>query len=167
MEAWASGDHSEGPWTPHTTALDLMYNAMDALHLHSTQWNYTASNSNDLRIGDGWNQEDLSIFSRDQQTSPNDINSGGRALKGFVRPYVKACAGIPGTTRFDSASGTVELTWDAEPGGVTEIFVPSLQYPDGFDLKTNASTSFDAEAQMLLVTSEAGGAVSLLITRRG
>ncbi len=85
--AFDAGDRSDAPWTPHIIALDLMYNALDTLLISSTQWNYTASNRNDLAIGDGWNQEDLSIFSRDQQTNPADINSGGRALAGFVRPY--------------------------------------------------------------------------------
>ena len=68
--AFQAGDRSDTPWTPHIVALDLMYNALDTLLINSTQWNYTASNRNDLAIGDGWNQEDLSIFSRDQQTNP-------------------------------------------------------------------------------------------------
>ena len=59
---------------------------MQCLLMNSTQWNYTASNRNDQAVGDGWNQEDLSIYSIDQRSDPADINSGGRALKGFVRP---------------------------------------------------------------------------------
>lgn len=38
------------------------------------------------RYGDGWNGEDCSIFSRDQQHDPMDIHSGGRALPAVVRP---------------------------------------------------------------------------------
>ena len=81
-DAWAKGDRSGGPWDKHVLALDLMYNALDRNLLSSTQWNYTASNRNDLSCGDGWNQEDLSVFSRDQQVDPANPDSGGRAKIG-------------------------------------------------------------------------------------
>src|SRR5579872_2187265 len=124
--AFHCGDRSDAPWTPHIIALDLMYNALDALLISSTQWNYTASNRNDLAIGDGWNQEDLSIFSRDQQTDSNDINSGGRALAGFVRPYALATQGTPRKMKFDRVTGLFDYTFEADPTavGATEIFVP-------------------------------------------
>jgi len=167
-DAWAAGDQSEGPWASHTTALDLMYNAMDTLQIHSTQWNYTASNSNDLAIGDGWNQEDLSIFSRDQQTSPNDINSGGRALKGFVRPYMRICAGEPISCSFDCHSGICEISFDATEGGLSEIYIPALQYPDGFELnqpEDDVEVALDAPRQVLKVTAKVAGTVELVISR--
>ena len=44
-----------------------MHNALDSLLINHTLWNYTAHNKNDLRVGDCWNQEDLSIFSEDQR----------------------------------------------------------------------------------------------------
>ena len=66
-----------------------MYDALDELLLHSTQWNYTASNRNDLRIGDGWNQEDLSIFTRDQQDDPaTPIPAAGRSKASAARTRV-------------------------------------------------------------------------------
>jgi len=168
-DAWAAGDHGEGPWDSHITALDLMYNALDNLQVHSTQWNYTASNRNDLRVGDGWNQEDLSIFSRDQQTSPNDINSGGRALKGFVRPYMQVCAGEPISTRFDRHAGKCAIEFDAAAGGVSEIYVPAVQYPDGFDVRVegDASASAGAVSQLLNLKAGKAGRVKLTLTRRG
>ena len=135
--AFKAGDRSDTPWTPHIIALDLMYNALDTLLINSTQWNYTASNRNDLAIGDGWNQEDLSIFSRDQQTNPADINSGGRALAGFVRPYAMATQGIPRKMKFDRVTGLFDYTFDADPAAAraTEIFVPRLQYPRGCEIE--------------------------------
>jgi hypothetical protein len=167
-DAWSAGDHSEGPWESHTTALDLMYNALDNLQIHSTQWNYTASNRNDLRVGDGWNQEDLSIFSRDQQTSPNDINSGGRALKGFVRPYLRACAGEPTSMRFDRHGGTCEIVFDAAAKGESEVYVPAVQYPDGFDVEIDgdAEAAIDAASQVLHIKAGQGGPVTVRLTRR-
>ncbi|MFW9971862.1 MAG: cellulase family glycosylhydrolase, partial [Candidatus Odinarchaeota archaeon] len=64
-------------WKTHIKALNNYYNAIDANLLHALQWNYTSDNTN--QWGDQWNLEDLSIFSRDQQLNPDDINSGGRA----------------------------------------------------------------------------------------
>ena len=167
-DAWRAGDTSEGPWEGHVTALDLMYNALDNLQIHSTQWNYTASNRNDLRIGDGWNQEDLSVFSGDQQTSPNDINSGGRALKGFVRPYMRACAGEPLSIKFDRHTGTCAIEFDADEGGTSEIYVPSLQYPDGFNIKASedVKTDFDVASQLLNLTVTKAGRVRVILTRQ-
>ncbi len=87
-----------------------MYDALDALQLSSTQWNYTASNRNDLRVGDGWNQEDLSIFSPDQAGDPgrNDPDAGARGLLGFCRPYAPLAQGVIGAMRY--ADGRFELT---------------------------------------------------------
>jgi hypothetical protein len=131
--AWASGDRSSKPWRSHELALRLMYEAMDRLLISSTQWNYTASNRNEASTGDGWNQEDLSIYSRDQDTGLNDPDSGGRAVKGFSRPYARRVQGEPKSVHFDSAKGIFTLTFHAD-GNITEpteIFVPTLQFPNG------------------------------------
>lgn len=124
--AWASGDHTGTPWEKHVIALDLMYNALDRHLLSSTQWNYTASNRNDPAYGDGWNQEDLSVYSIDQLDA--------RAIAGFVRPYVRACQGNLTNMRFDRISGTFTFTFDADAaiGEPTEVFLPKVQYPEDF-----------------------------------
>ena len=155
--AWADGDHSEAPWEMHTIALDLMYNAMDTLLLHSTQWNYTASNRNDLAIGDGWNQEDLSIFSRDQQTEANDLDSGGRGLKGFVRPFAQVTGGVPEEVRFDRASGEFEFVFQPDGDGETVLFVPQLHYPDGYATEVTGGRVIaeDRAAQTMRISADA------------
>ncbi len=167
--AFRDGNRSDTPWTPHIVALDLMYNALDALLINSTHWNYTASNRNDLAIGDGWNQEDLSIFSRDQQTDPTDLDSGGRALVGFVRPFARATQGTPRMMKFDRVSGAFEFVFDAEPNGAceTEIFVPRLQYPRGYDFEiAGGEAHADPEHQRLLVTVRRAGEVRIALRRR-
>ena len=166
--AFHSGDRSDAPWTPHIIALDLVYSALDALLISNTQWNYTASNRNDLAIGDGWNQEDLSIFSRDQQIDPGDINSGGRALKGFVRPYAQATQGMPRKVRFDRLTGTFEFIFDADPSiaGPTEIFVPRVQYPAGCTIEVSGGeANIDLENQRVAMTAYGAGEVRVLIRR--
>jgi len=130
---WATGER-DGLWRQHEAALGLMYDTLDALGLHATQWNYTVSNRNDLRVGDGWNQEDLSIFSHDQQEAGSD---GGRAVAGFSRPFAARVQGRTRAMRFDRGSGVFRLDFDAEAAiaGGTEIRVPHVHFADGFVLR--------------------------------
>ena len=132
--AFAAGDHGPRPWRAHVRALERMYNALDSLGLSAMQWNYTAGNRNHLAIGDGWNQEDLSIFSEDQRTNPADLDSGGRALDGFVRPYPRFIQGRLRRMHFDPRKPRFELCLDADPdvAAPTEIFVPARRFPNGY-----------------------------------
>ena len=84
--AWARDERGREHWSSQLVAQSLMYDALDRLLLSSTQWNYTASNRNTADCGDGWNQEDLSIYSRDQADAAAGLGSGGRAIAGFSRP---------------------------------------------------------------------------------
>ena len=131
--AWAAGERSSAPWEKHVLAQSLMYDAMDRLFLSSTQWNYTASNRNDASAGDNWNQEDLSIYSRDQSTGDNDANSGGRAIDGFSRPYARRIQGEPKEMWFDRKRKLFRLVFDADPSiaAVTEIYTPRGYFPHG------------------------------------
>lgn len=143
-----------GNFATHIAALDMYMDAMDAHLLHFTIWNYTPDNTNER--GDLWNDEDLSIFSRDQQTDPDDINSGGRGLAGIVRPYARKTAGQPLRQRFDLATRTFELTFRPDPALTvpTEIFVPAYQYPDGYTVELSAgSATQDAASSCLLIDS--------------
>jgi hypothetical protein len=121
-----------GDFSTHVQALDAYYNAMDANLLNCTIWNYTADNTN--ARGDKWNDEDLSVFSRDQQTNPSDADSGGRALAAVARPYARKVAGEPLRMQFDLPTCTFELEFRHDPAvsAPTEIFVPESQYPAGY-----------------------------------
>jgi len=140
--AWRVGDHSDAPWQQHILALSLIYDAMDQLLLSSTQWNYTASNRNDPAIGDGWNQEDLSIYSADQHDPAKGADSGGRAIKGFCRPYARRIQGVPVSVRFECESAEFELQFDADPAipAPTEIFIPHIHYPAGATIRAEGCT---------------------------
>jgi hypothetical protein len=131
-DAWARGERGRAVWGKQIVAQSLMYDALDRLLLSSTQWNYTASNRNAAECGDGWNQEDLSIYSGDQD--------GGRAIEGFSRPYARRVAGEPVNMSFDMVSGEFVLVFDAEPDieAPTEIFVPAVQYPQGYQVIASA-----------------------------
>ncbi len=136
----------------HEAALDQYFNAMDANLLSCTLWNYTPDNTN--RHGDKWNEEDLSIFSKDQQHVPEDINSGGRAIAGFCRPYAQQVSGTPLEMQFSMDSK--EFLFSYQPAldieEPTVIFVPRRHYPDGYEVNISAgSYQKDPKNQRLLI----------------
>jgi hypothetical protein len=109
-KAFKTGDYSL-----QEEALSMYYDAIDANLLNSTIWNYTADNTNDA--GDGWNGEDLSIF------SGND----GRAKAGWLRPYAMATAGEPVFMQWDRSGGIFTYRYRADPeiSAPTELFIPA------------------------------------------
>ena len=64
----------QGDFSAATRAMDRSLHAMDDALASYTLWTYTPDNTN--LHGDLWNDEDLSIFSRDQQSDPADIKLG-------------------------------------------------------------------------------------------
>ncbi len=124
--------YRSGNFSKQAQALDASFCALEANLLSGTLWNYTADNTN--AHGDQWNEEDLSIFSRDQQTDPEDINSGGRALEAGVRPYAVATAGEPLAMSFDRKRKLFVFEFRHDPAirEPSEFYVPNLQYPRGY-----------------------------------
>jgi hypothetical protein len=116
-----------GNYSLHEEALSMYYDAVDANLLHSTIWNYSASNTN--KYGDSWNDEDLSIFSEGKE----------RAAAGWKRPYPMATAGTP-----------IKFTWDRKRkifiyrfNADKEITAPSIIYlpPETFGATPKIETS--------------------------
>lgn len=157
-KAYRTGDFSR-----QITALSMNYDALDSLLLHSTLWNYTADNTN--QWGDQWNLEDLSIFSRDQKKS-DDIKSGGRAIKGFCRPYARKTAGTPLHMSFDLKKGRFLFIFDADPtvSEPTEIFVPGIQYPEGVAV-TVTNGQFQKKDDCILIYADTPGRCTVEISR--
>ena len=109
-KAFKSGDYSV-----HEEALSMYYDAVDANLLHSTLWNYTADNTNES--GDGWNNEDLSIFSGGKE----------RAAAGWKRPYPMATAGEPLSIQWDRGRGVFRYRFRASSAiaAPTVIYLPA------------------------------------------
>jgi hypothetical protein len=129
-----------GDFRAQVSALDRSFQAIEANLLNCTLWNYNPHNTNTR--GDLWNDEDLSIFSRDQQTEPRDINSGGRALAAVVRPYPRAIAGQPLRLSFDIKRRLFQFTYRHDPhiSAPTELFIPRFQYPYGYSVEVSDGT---------------------------
>jgi hypothetical protein len=157
-----------GNFNVQVNALDRTLQALEDNLLSCTIWNYTPDNTNER--GDQWNDEDFSIFSRDQQWDPGDINSGGRSLPALIRPYPIATAGKPVQVKFDIHKKRFEYVFDHDPGidAPTELYVPNFQYPRGFTVTAPAGTAYpDSETQRLKYKPAApGGRHTILITPR-
>ncbi|HDH97032.1 MAG TPA: hypothetical protein ENF73_04830 [Proteobacteria bacterium] len=118
-----------------TEIMDNYYEALESLMLSHTVWNYSPENT--AHSGEGWNEEDFSILGPDREY---------RAERAFMRPYVRFASGRPIQMHFYSDLHYYDpvpdrpipyheyyLEMDAlETDAPTEIFVPPLQYPDGF-----------------------------------
>ena len=99
-----------------------------------------------------WNDEDLSIFSRDQQDDPKDLNSGGRALAAILRPYPMATTGQPLEVSFDYISKTFiyRFKHNTEISEPTIIYIPLYQYPEGCRVEiSDGKFKYEADEQML------------------
>ncbi len=146
-----------GDFSAQVKAYNRTMVAVEDALVSATLWNYTPNNNN--AHGDNWNDEDLSLFSPDQQEDPNNVDSGGRALEAVVRPYARKTAGIPLKMTFDMYSRSFEFTFQHVPGidHPTEIFVPDYQYPDGYCVQvSDGEYEINAGAQTLFYRHSSG-----------
>ena len=137
--AFATGDY-----TQHEEALDMYYNAVDANLLHSTIWNYTADNTN--AVGDGWNNEDLSIFSEGKE----------RAVAGWKRPYPMAVAGELRAINWDRKQGVFRCRYRAD-GAIAApaiIYLPAEWFGPGTKVISPLRFEHRREEQRLLVFND-------------
>jgi hypothetical protein len=149
--------YKSGDFSSQAEALDLYYQIIEELFLDSTIWNYTSDNTNER--GDLWNDEDLSIFSQDQQVDTENINSGGRALNAIVRPYLRKISGDPKKQAFDVRRKEYTLLFEDQKDGELVIFVPDFQYPRGFRVDFE-SGKWDLSAEEQEIRVEYPGASS-------
>lgn len=122
-------------------ALAHSVDCLDARNLSYTLWLYEPTHS--MKWHDGWNMEDLSLFSRTPAAryvaldrDPLNVHFGARGLRAFSRPFCRRLSGVfERAPTFHSATGTFRLEFRADHAlhAPTEIFVPeAVQYPDGF-----------------------------------
>jgi hypothetical protein len=167
-----------GDYSAHEEALSMYYDAVDANLLHSTIWNYTASNTH--AHGDGWNDEDLSIWSKDDISERNEKldDAGARAIAGWRRPYPMATAGRPLAIRWDRRNRRFEYRFQADPKVLapTEFYAPVECFASDREvLVTDTSgavqegieISFDqTERRILLKTGAISGELRVVIRAR-
>ncbi|MFZ5443064.1 MAG: cytoplasm protein [Myxococcota bacterium] len=127
-------------------AMNRTLTAVEDAGVSATLWNYSPDNTH--ARGDGWNGEDLSLFSLDAPPG----NDGGRALQAVVRPRPLALAGRLKKYGFDLRTRRFELELDVDPHvrAPSELFVPQLQYPRGVTTRVSAGrVELDLQRQRL------------------
>lgn len=157
-----------GDYRLQEKALSAYYDALDANLLDATLWNYTAGNTHawgdgwngeDLSVfcaderprpdersrPDGRPRTDEYAGSgaghpgtTHGESAADEADLGGRALRGFVRPYAMATAGEILEMSFNYRTGEFRLRYRPDPAvsAPTEVFVPRIQYPNGFSIET-------------------------------
>ncbi|CAH1763011.1 6713_t:CDS:2 [Entrophospora sp. SA101] len=147
-EASRTGDYSQ-----QIKAMDANISALEANLLNYTIWNYCSDNN--FQWGDQWNGEDLSIYSLGNEQNqdddielPNnclnsmepskkmnikDLNKGGRALQGLLRPFPMKTYGEPVSLEFNPWAKIFKyvyrnLSASAPPGFPTEIYLPTYHF---------------------------------------
>ncbi len=154
--------------------LNAYYEAFEALNLSNMVWCVSPENEN--RLGDLWNREDFSVVTFNvESTDPKSVDV--RGWEGFMRPYVRASARPLISQFFNSIFHEIDFSADRSQSLFhyelklgpssntipTEIFVPQMQYPNGFKVDViyddasdrsnpeNLRFAYESETQILYV----------------
>ncbi len=115
--------------------LDNYFEDYEDLFLSHMLWCYSPENTKE--DGEGWNKEDFSVLGPDRRP---------RAERAYSRPYPRCMSGKPVSLRFysdyhyydtdpyvpDPVREFEVVFKTRETDEPTEIFIPPVQYPDGF-----------------------------------
>ena len=141
----------------HTAAyLTAHFDALDALGMSGTQWEYSVSK-------EVWNAEDLGLVRAD--------GTEESTVQALVRAYPRAVAGDAITFAYDAATRGFTLGYapGAGTGGadVTEVAAPARLYPRGYDVKITGGCADASQAGRLLLRADPGAAkVDVTVTAR-
>jgi len=71
----------------------------------------------------------------------------------FTRPYPQATAGTPDSLQFDFDTRIFRYTFETNTAipSPTEIFVPPLIYPEGFDVIVSSALEWEQEGNKIIV----------------
>ncbi|EER15356.1 hypothetical protein Pmar_PMAR001409 [Perkinsus marinus ATCC 50983] len=106
-----------------------------------TVWNYVPYNTKEEQ--DGWNKEDLSIFTSEANPRADSNRGPHLRMPSVVRPYAFKLAGKPVSARFDGLHDDkcFIMRFEEDPLARTttsEIFVPlGVHYPRGVDIEVS------------------------------
>lgn len=153
-----------GDFSAQIRALDATMRALERNGASFALWNYTADNTHER--GDQWNDEDFSVYSRDQRRGTGSLDDGGRALEAAVRPYPLAVPGDLREVRFDLESRTFSCTFclDRCVHAPAQFFVPEVQYPKGFAVTAPHGTT-EVRGQTMTYAPETAVSVHTVVVR--
>ena len=117
---------------------------------------------------------DVQALVKDPSKPPRTSNVFWGKLKALARPYPQAIAGTPIRWSFDPATRKFELVYTNSRAdghgrierGTTRVFVPKIQYPDGFRVRVTGASTVKRGKQRLLAIAHADR-VKLTISAKG
>lgn len=123
--------------------LRLNYEAVDALLMHATLWEYSAT-------VDDWNDEGMSVFHPETGEGPG--------VAELIRAYPSAVAGTLISFSFDRDTRVGQLVFEATSDEITEIIVPDRLYPEGVlvHVEGPACAVHDGASQRLRARADLG-----------
>ncbi|EIN14712.1 glycoside hydrolase [Punctularia strigosozonata HHB-11173 SS5] len=138
-------------WEWQGRMMDAMMTALERALIGFTLWNYNPDNAD--HIGDDWNGENFSWFSRtralpkefllEDQTSAS-LDQGGRILQSVIRPYPAKIAGIPLKFDYEATTGKFAFEWATpDPSQTSVAAAASVSSPP-----LNLATPSTAETQI-------------------
>ena len=92
-------------------------------------------------------------------------------MEGWLRPYVRFVQGTPGKMKFNRKKGVFSFLYQSDPEITlpTEIYIPKLQYPKGYQVTITGGdlAMIRAEGDSLLrMTASESKEFLVLITRK-
>ena len=125
-----------------------------------------------LRLADQYLQSWIDWDYNDRKWYTPDGNRIQSKITWYVRPYAQAVAGIPSNMEFDPETLDFSLVYDLDPtiDAATEIFVPDMQYVNGYDVSVTSPMEWrvEEEEQKLIVFSDGslppGFTITVVIT---
>ncbi|OLL25534.1 putative glycosyl hydrolase [Neolecta irregularis DAH-3] len=146
--------YDNGNYSSQIKAMDANNFALEGAMLNYTFWTYCATNSH--KWGDGFNGEDVSVWSSDNMKessdtasinsmsqlslSPmNEIASGARAFVAFARPSPILTAGEPLGYSFDLRN--ITFTFDFQPFekvGLSTLYIPDFHFKRNIEIEVSS-----------------------------
>ena len=126
--------------------------ALDALGMSGTEWEYSVAQED-------WNLETYGLVAPDGTEYP--------VARAVQRPFARAVAGDAIRTAFDADARVFTLDFAPTSSGVTEVSLPALAYPKGFDVSlSGACVDASHPGELLLQTDPGAKSISLRVTTR-
>jgi endoglycosylceramidase len=108
----------------------------------------------------------------DATLPPTGDNVREAKLEVLSRPYPQAVSGTPGDYGFDPASDVFHLDYSTtgpggqpfEPGAISEVFVGSHHYPNGYDVDVDGAEIASPDDASTLLLAECPGAARVTVT---
>jgi endoglycosylceramidase len=150
---------SEFGATDDTATLERLTGYADEHMVSWQEWHYCGCDD-PTTSGPG----DVQALVHDPSRPPRGSNVFRDKLKALARPYPQLTAGTPRSFSFDPGSRRFDFTFSPRRadgkgrfrGGRTVVFLPRIQYPDGYRVRARGASSVRKGARRLVVSARPG-----------